>query len=153
VQALILVAPALGDRRPDAADQIEAIGQRIGEVGLEAAVEELRHGLLEQGAAPEEAEEAVAPWRGQCGPALREAIASVVSWTIFDDWARLEALRLPVAIVGIPDDPWHPLAFAHRLAAALPCSALAALGSRAAASVPGALGRASVHALGALGLA
>lgn len=65
---------------------------------------------------------------------------------------ELASLPVPLAVVGWPDDPGHPLAVARDWAAAAPRGRLAATSLDAMQADRTALGRAAVEALAALGV-
>jgi pimeloyl-ACP methyl ester carboxylesterase len=172
--ALVLVAPALGPDRPDAAPLLTAIADRIDAVGLQQAVAELRGGAAAgegdrgsaterdggrpgaghagSGGGPAEAGDGLDCWLRQDGAALAAGMRAVPSWrplTVMDD---LAALTLPVALVAIHGDPLHPVDLAARMHAFLPRSSLEVLGSPDEARRPGAIGEAVLRGLRRLGI-
>jgi pimeloyl-ACP methyl ester carboxylesterase len=180
--ALVLVAPALGPDRPDAAPLLTAIADRIDAVGLQQAVAELRGGAAAgerggttagegdrgsaterdggrpgaghagSGGGPAEAGDGLDCWLRQDGAALAAGMRAVPSWRPLTVMDDLAALTLPVALVAIHGDPLHPVDLAARMHAFLPRSSLEVLGSPDEARRPGAIGEAVLRGLRRLGI-
>jgi pimeloyl-ACP methyl ester carboxylesterase len=159
-QALVLVAPAIGPDRPAAAALIASIGDRIDAVGLEQAVAELR-GLSAPTMASRDGAgtagegsggDGLDCWLRQDAGSLAVAMRAVQRWRPLASLSELSALQVPVALVGIRDDPLHPVELAIQMHARLPHSSLEILGSPDDARRPGAIGGAVLRGLATLGL-
>jgi pimeloyl-ACP methyl ester carboxylesterase len=154
-QALVLVAPAIGPDRPAAAASIASIADRIDAVGLGQAVAELR-GLSATTIAGRDgagtAGDGLDCWLRQDGGSLAVAMRAVQRWRPLGALSELSALQVPVALVGIRDDPLHPVELAVQMHARLPHSSLEILGSPDDARQPGAIGGAVLRGLATLGV-
>lgn len=169
-RALVLVAPAIADEPPAAARMIAAIADRIEAVGVERAVAEIRAqrnsarrpGLTSQaGQAPSPPDRALAQpldddgldcWLRQDGRSLAIAMRAVQSWRPIASLSELDDVKLPVALVGIRNDPLHPLELAADLHRRFPVSHLEIIGSPARARQPAAIGEAVLRGLARLGI-
>jgi pimeloyl-ACP methyl ester carboxylesterase len=144
-QALVLVAPALAAERPAAAGLIAGVADRIDAVGLDQAVAEIRSSQ------PEAAPDGMEPWLRQDGASLVAAMRAVQSWRPITSLAELSAIGVPTVLVGIRDDPLHPVELAEQMHAHLR-SSLEILPSPGAARRPGAIGAAVLRGLHRLGV-
>ncbi len=166
-RALVLVAPAMADRLPAAANVIAQIADRIDAIGLEQAVAELRAQRKPAGAprrlpdrAPATRSASLLPsdddsldsWLRQDGRSLAVAMRAVQSWRPVVALTDLTTLQVPVVLVGIRDDPLHPLEVAAGLHRHLPVSHLEIIDSPARARQPGAIGDAVLRGLIRLGI-
>jgi pimeloyl-ACP methyl ester carboxylesterase len=150
-RALVLVAPAIGAERAQAADWIVDVANRIDAIGLEATVVELRAAAVAQGMPESEAQALGHVWLRQDAGSLANAMRAVHSWRPFSSLTELNELELPVALVAVRDDLLHPVPVAEQIAAALPWSSLEVL-PREDALVAGAIGKAVARRLAYLGV-
>jgi pimeloyl-ACP methyl ester carboxylesterase len=148
--ALVLVAPALSNHRHPAAASFQAIADRIDAVGLELAAAEVAQQLIVDGAAPAAAEAAVAPWLKQDPASLAAGMRAVFGWRPFNSFDELAVVKVPVAIIAVPGDEWHPLALAEQLHRRLSLSDLEVLPSLQVAWEPGSTGAAIRRSLSRL---
>jgi pimeloyl-ACP methyl ester carboxylesterase len=154
-QALVLVAPAIGPDRPAAAASIASIADRIDAVGLGQAVTELRGRSAPTMASrdgDEPAGDGLDCWLRQDAGSLVVAMRAVQRWRPLASLSELSALQVPVALVGIRDDPLHPVELAVQMDARLPHSSLEILRSPDDARRPGAIGGAVLRGLATLGV-
>ena len=117
VAALLLAGPAFGAELPDAeciADMDET-ADVLSKRGLAAAIELTRASLLAEGL-PVEATTFLDAWTAQDAKALAVAIRTVMRWRPFPDLGALRQIEAPVAVLGWPGDPLHPLRLAERVA-------------------------------------
>jgi pimeloyl-ACP methyl ester carboxylesterase len=150
-RALVLVAPAIGAERAQAAAYIVDVANRIDAIGLEKAVVELRAAAVAQGMLESEAQALGHAWLRQDASSLTHAMRAVDSWRPFSSLTELNELELPVALVAVRDDHLHPVPLAEQISAALPLSSLEVL-PRQDALVPGAIGAAVARRLAYLGV-
>lgn len=148
--ALVLAAPALSNLQHPAASSFQAIAARIDAVGLERAAAEVAEQLIAGGAAPAAAEAAVAPWLKQDPASLAAGMRAVFDWRPFHGFEELAVLKMPVAIIAVPGDEWHPLTLAEELRRSLLRSDLEVLPSLQVAWEPGSTGAAIRRSLGRL---
>ena len=95
------------------------------------------------------AEELEASWRRH-DPAALQAVLRALARSPAPDIDTLRAVRAPVAVVALADDPLHPAAVARRWARALPRAAYAEVTPAEMARDRAALGRAASAALSRL---
>jgi 3-oxoadipate enol-lactonase len=145
--ALVLATPALGPEPHAEVDFFRRTGERIAAVGLQRAADGAAAELVGRGLTPEEAQAAVAPWRGQDATSLSLGMRTVLAWRPYEGAEALRALTTPVSIVAVAGDDWHPLRLAEALHAQLPVSDLVVLGSVLELFTPGAVGRAMAGGL------
>ena len=93
----------------------------------------------------------VRDWGAHDGPSLAAALTALDGGQA-PTGAEVAALPAPLAVVGWPDDPGHPIAIAEDWAATAPRGALATTTLDAMQADRTALGRAAVTALAELGI-
>ncbi len=130
VDALLLTAPAFGDRPNSEREQIEQMGEAIIQMGMEAFLAQAAEHQRNKLGWPEEAINAVARnFRRHQPESVALACRTVPSWVILEDFAPLQAFDRPVCLIAWPGDNLHPLDLAQRMASTFPHSKLAVLNS------------------------
>jgi pimeloyl-ACP methyl ester carboxylesterase len=86
-------------------------------------------------------------WLRQDGASLVVAMRAVQSWRPIPSLGELSVIEVPTVLVGIRDDPLHPVELAEQLHAHLRSSSLEILDSPGAARRPGAIGAAVLRGL------
>jgi len=139
-RALVLIAPAIGTMQTTSAGWIIKFADRIDVIGLSRAIDERRQFLVQQGNPPEEANGFGVSWARQDGSSLAFAMRAVCRWRLLRTFEELGRIRLPVIIVGITDDPLHPIELAQQMCAHLVRSSLVVIDSHELAVQPGVIG-------------
>ncbi|HET8641811.1 MAG TPA: alpha/beta hydrolase [Pseudonocardiaceae bacterium] len=116
-----------------------ACAQRIASAGLDAALADAR-----AGSPPWLADELARAWR-EGGPGIAGSLRVAAS-TPGPSLAELRRVDVPVGVVGLTDDPLHPLEVAREWVAALPRAALVTTSLAAIGRDRRTLGRAAVLA-------
>lgn len=139
VAGLLLALPAWTGAPADAPAALASIATaaRVRSGGLTAAVGEAR-----AGSPPWLGDELERAWRGY-GDGLADALLAAAREPGPDEDA-LAALDVPAGVVGLVDDPVHPLAVARRWSSVLPRAALVTASLGALGGDPAVLGRAAV---------
>jgi pimeloyl-ACP methyl ester carboxylesterase len=154
VKALLLTAPALGDRPHRDAQLVRIIAEQIESLGLKGFLRASAEQMRREQIIPETGIRYITRFRGVHDPAsLALACRTVIDWVVLEDLQALRSLPFPACILCWPDDPLHPLELAERLAAALPRAQLIKLSSPAEFFVdPPTVGRHYLEFLSGLGL-
>jgi pimeloyl-ACP methyl ester carboxylesterase len=139
-RALVLIAPALGTTQSTSSGWIMKFADRIEVIGLSRAIDERRDYLIQQGIPPEEANGFGASWARQDGSSLAFAMRAVGKWRLLRTFEELGRIRLPVIIVGISDDPLHPIELAQQMSVHIARSSLVVVESHELALQPGVIG-------------
>lgn len=141
VAGLLLALPAWTGAPADAPAALAsmATAARVRSGGLTAAVAEAR-----AGSPPWLGDELERAWRGY-GDGLADALLAAAREPGPEEDA-LGALDVPAGVVGLVDDPVHPLAVARRWSSVLPRAALVTASLAALGGDPAVLGRAAVLA-------
>ncbi|MEA3335079.1 MAG: alpha/beta hydrolase [Chloroflexota bacterium] len=130
VEKLLLTAPAFGDKPNPAVADIQAMGEAIEEVGIDAFLAASAVSQRDELGWPPEVIQAVAEMQGSHEThSLATACKAVIDWTLFDDLNVLSALAMPVCIIAWDDDNLHPLSLAQRMAESFPNARLEMLPS------------------------
>lgn len=135
---VLLVLPAWTGRPGAVARLSDAAADEVERQGLAAAVTR----VADQGWV---GAELAAAWPGYGQAGLVRALRATALSAGPDD-ATLAAISAPVGLVGLRDDPFHPVEVARRWAGLVPRSALEELGGDAPGADRGVLGRAAVRA-------
>jgi non-heme chloroperoxidase len=126
VEALLLTAPAFGDRPNPDGQRIKDMGRAIQSIGMDAFLRAAAVRQREQLDWPPDVIAYVASQFGSHDTAsIATATQTVPDWILFDDLAPLAKLSCPVFIIAWDGDPLHPLDLAKRMAAVFPNARLA----------------------------
>jgi pimeloyl-ACP methyl ester carboxylesterase len=117
--ALVLASPAMADEPHAAIQPFARIAQRVEEAGINVAAGEVAASLEAEGMTPEEAAAAVGPWLRQHPKSFANGLRTVIRWQPLKHVSELSPLHVPTVIVAYPGDPWHPLALAQKMHAAI----------------------------------
>jgi pimeloyl-ACP methyl ester carboxylesterase len=139
-RALVLIAPAIGTTRTSSSEWIMKFADRIDVIGLSRAIDERREFLIKEGIPPEEAYGFGVSWARQDGSSLAFAMRAICEWRLLRTFEELGRIRCPVVIVGITDDPLHPIEVAQQMAAHFVRSSLVVVDSHEIADQPGVIG-------------
>lgn len=150
--ALVLASPAMADQPHPAIQPFARIAQRVEEAGINVAAGEVAASLEADGMSPDEAAAAVGPWLRQHPKSFANGLRTVIRWQPLRQVSELSSLQVRTVIVAYAGDPWHPLALAQRMHAAMPDSRLVTLESAKDFWTSGNLGSAINEALVSLAL-
>jgi 3-oxoadipate enol-lactonase len=150
--ALVLASPAMADEPHPAIQPFARIAKRVDEAGINVAAGEVAASLEADGMSPDEAAAAVGPWLRQHPKSFANGLRTVIRWQPLKHVSELSPLHVPTVIVAYPGDPWHPLALAQRMHAAMSNSRLVTLASAKDFWTSGNLGSAVNEALVSLAL-
>lgn len=121
VEALLLTAPAFGDRPNPASQGLKDMGTAIATLGMD---ETLRRAAIRQrdvlGWSPQVIEYAGNNFRSHDPASIATALQTVVDWRIFTDLSIVSKLICPACIIAWEGDVLHPYETAQRLAATMP---------------------------------
>lgn len=121
VEALLLTAPAFGDRPNPASQGLKDMGTAIDTLGMD---ETLRRAEIRQrdvlGWSPQVIEYVGNNFRSHDPASIATALRTVIDWRIFADLSIVSKLVCPTCIIAWEDDVLHPYENAQRLATAMP---------------------------------
>jgi pimeloyl-ACP methyl ester carboxylesterase len=143
IDALLLTAPAFGDRPNPDGQRIKDIGQAMRAMGMDAFLQAAAVRQREQlGWTPDVIAYVASQFGSHDTASIATAAQTVPDWIVFDDLSPLAQLTCPVFIIAWDGDPLHPFDLAQRMAAALPNARLAEMPGLPAIFVdPGSVGR------------
>ncbi len=148
VRAVVACLPAWSGRAVPGEGPHAAVAAEVRTAGIAAMIERLRedHAMV-----PWLREVLVRDWSRHDPESLAAALLALDGGAA-PTGAEVAALRAPLAVVGWPDDPGHPLAVARDWASTAPRGVLRTTSLAAVQRDRTALGRAAVAALRALGV-
>lgn len=148
VRAVVACLPAWTGRAVPGEGPHAAVAAEVRHAGIAAMIERVRE---DRGMVPWLREVLLRDWARHDPGSLAAALLALDGGAA-PTGAQLAALRAPLAVVGWPDDPGHPLAVARDWASAVPHGALRTTSLAAVQRDRTALGRTAVSALRAFGV-